>query len=177
MSTNKLKSSRSKGKKCINQYIIEKELGKGSFATVHLGYDKETKNKYAIKEMNKALLMKKRIGNGNAFDCVLAELKVLQRLQHPNIIWLHEVIDDPKKDMIFLVTEWQKKGSVTPMSGKERLYFIDMLKALHYCHEVAKVVHRDIKPDNIMLNHNDEAVLIDFGVSEIVDKPEDLMLN
>jgi serine/threonine protein kinase len=56
------------------------------------------------------------------------------------------------------------------MIGKEmRFYFIDMLKALHYCHVVAKVVHRDIKPDNIMLNHNDEAVLIDFGVSEIVD--------
>jgi [calcium/calmodulin-dependent protein kinase] kinase len=63
------------------------------------------------------------------------------------------------------------------MSGKERLYFIDMLKALHYCHVVAKVVHRDIKPDNIMLNHNDEAVLIDFGVSEIVDNQEDLMLD
>ena len=63
------------------------------------------------------------------------------------------------------------------MSGKERLYFIDMLKALHYCHVVAKVIHRDIKPDNIMLNHNDEAVLIDFGVSEIVDNQEDLMLD
>jgi serine/threonine protein kinase len=128
--------------------------------------------------MNKALLMKKRTGNGkNAFDRVLAELRVLKRLKHPNILWLHEIIDDPKKDKIFLVTEWQKKGSVTPMSGKERLYLIDMLKALHYCHVVAKVVHRDIKPDNIMLNHNDEAVLIDFGVSEIVDNPEDIMLD
>ena len=58
-----------------------------------------------------------------------------------------------------------------------RLYFIDMLKALFYCHETAKVVHRDIKPDNIMINHNDEAVLIDFGVSAIVDKPEDLILD
>jgi non-specific serine/threonine protein kinase len=51
-----------------------------------------------------------------------------------------------------------------------RLYFIDMLKALHYCHVTAKVVHRDIKPDNIMINHNDEAVLIDFGLSETVDR-------
>lgn len=40
-----------------------------------------------------------------------------------------------------------------------------MLNALYYCHEIAKVIHRDIKPDNIMLNHNNEAVLIDFGVS------------
>jgi serine/threonine protein kinase len=44
-------------------------------------------------------------------------------------------------------------------------YFRDMLKAIYYCHNVIKVFHRDIKPDNIVINHNQEAVLIDFGVS------------
>ena len=48
-----------------------------------------------------------------------------------------------------------------------RLYLIDMLKALHYCHYIVNVIHRDIKPDNIMINHNDEAVIIDFGVSAL----------
>ena len=48
-----------------------------------------------------------------------------------------------------------------------------MLKALHYCHNVTKVIHRDIKPENIMINHNEEAVLIDFGVSFMVDQQED----
>ena len=48
-----------------------------------------------------------------------------------------------------------------------------MLKALHYCHKVVKVIHRDIKPDNIMLNHNDVAVLIDFGVSAIIEGEDD----
>lgn len=47
-----------------------------------------------------------------------------------------------------------------------------MLKALYYCHKVVKVIHRDIKPDNIMINHNNEAVLIDFGVSAIVEDQE-----
>jgi serine/threonine protein kinase len=56
-------------------------------------------------------------------------------------------------------------------------YFVDMLKALHYCHNVANVIHRDIKPDNIMLNHNNEAVLIDFGVSALVDNKEDLLFD
>ena len=154
----------------INQYIIDKKLGQGSFATVYLGVDKDTGVKYAIKEMNKSLLMKQKSGSKTAYDCVLEELKILQRLQHPNIIWLHEVINDPKKDKIYLVTEWQKKGSLQPGKGDMRLYFIDMLKALKYCHETAKVVHRDIKPDNIMINHNDEAVLIDFGISEIVEQ-------
>ena len=49
-----------------------------------------------------------------------------------------------------------------------------MLKALYYCHNVIKVFHRDIKPDNIMINHNYEAVLIDFGVSTLM---EDIDLN
>ena len=51
-----------------------------------------------------------------------------------------------------------------------RHYVVDMVKALHYCHRVIGVIHRDIKPDNIMVNHNDEAVLIDFGVSALVDE-------
>jgi len=54
-----------------------------------------------------------------------------------------------------------------------RIYFCDMLKALHYCHNVIKLIHRDIKPENIMINHNEEAVLIDFGVSFLVDQQED----
>ena len=50
---------------------------------------------------------------------------------------------------------------------------MDMLKALYYCHETVKVIHRDIKPDNIMINHNNEAILIDFGVSALFDQQED----
>ena len=53
-----------------------------------------------------------------------------------------------------------------------------MLKALFYCHKVVKVIHRDIKPDNIMINHDDVAVLIDFGVSAIIEgKDNDEMQN
>ena len=50
---------------------------------------------------------------------------------------------------------------------------IDMLKALNYCHRIIKVIHRDIKPENIMINHNNEAVLIDFGVSALLNDRED----
>ena len=122
------------------------------------------------------------MGNTNAYQSVIEELKVLKMLNHPNVIWLNEIIDDPKKDKLYVVTEWLNKGSLGELLEKKnegktnrvglplsqvKEYLRDMLKALYYCHDVAKVFHRDIKPDNIMINHNNEAVLIDFGVSAL----------
>jgi serine/threonine protein kinase len=104
VSTTNLKKFKEEGKKMINQYSVEMTLGKGSFATVLLCTDSLTGNKYAIKQMNKKTLSRKKCGPGmNALDCVIEELKVLKSLEHPNIIWLHEIIDDPKKDSIYLV--------------------------------------------------------------------------
>ena len=52
-----------------------------------------------------------------------------------------------------------------------------MLKALHYCHKVIGIVHRDIKPDNIMINKTGEAVLIDFGISTTYTLEDDDDVN
>ena len=114
-------------------------------------------------------------------------------------MFLYEIIDDPNKNDLYLVTEYYKSGSLFDKVAEKnvktfihnegckcdgrtqdmitvgldeysaRVYFVDMLKALYYCHNVIKVIHRDIKPDNIMINHNNVAVLIDFGVSALVD--------
>ena len=51
-----------------------------------------------------------------------------------------------------------------------RQFLRDILRALFYCHNTIKVIHRDIKPDNIVLNNNYEAILIDFGVCALVEK-------
>lgn len=197
MSTRSLITYRGKNKKqFINQYKIVKQLGTGAFATVKLCVDKNTNKSYAIKIMNKERLKKIRQGKDkNAYDCVMDELKVMERLEHPNIIWLHEIIDDPNQKEIYLVTEYHCKGSLGSMieklnkdkkptdkyrglkPSKVRMYLIDIMRALYYCHKVIKVIHRDIKPDNIMVNHNEEAVLIDFGVSALVDTQDDDTLN
>ena len=63
--------------------------------------------------MNKKDLQKKKVGgNKSAYESVVEELKVLQMLEHPNIIWLYEIIDDPKKDKLYVVTEWMTRGSL-----------------------------------------------------------------
>ena len=60
--------------------------------------------------MDKELLKKKQAGPGkNAFDCVLQELEVMQRLEHPNIIFLHEIINDPKKAKFIWLPNGRKK--------------------------------------------------------------------
>jgi len=51
-------------------------------------------------------------------------------------------------------------------------YLVDMLKALYYCHDVVGLIHRDIKPDNIVINHNDEAILVDFGISALIEETD-----
>jgi serine/threonine protein kinase len=59
------------------------------------------------------------INGQNGYDCLVEELKVLKRLEHPNIIFLQEIIDDNKKDNIFLVTEYHSKGSITDQVEKK----------------------------------------------------------
>lgn len=181
----------------INSYMVEKTLGKGTYATVYLCTETNTNVQYAMKKMNKKDLKRKKV-----YDCLKEELKVLSTLEHPNVIWLEEIIDDPNKDNICLVTEYHSKGSLgdkmraindklkqycynenVPYQAiglklkDARTYFIEMLKALYYCHKIVKVIHRDIKPDNIMINHNNEAVLIDFGVSALIDQQDDDLID
>ena len=74
--------------------------------------------------MNKKLLKRKDCGNNrSAYDCVLEELKVLQRLEHPHIIWLYEIIDDQRKDEIYLVTEYHSRGSVGDLVAERNKKF------------------------------------------------------
>jgi serine/threonine protein kinase len=108
----------------INQYVIISTLGKGSFATVLLCKDTKTSEQFAIKKMNKKALKQKKAGAGKtAYDCVVEELKVLARLDHPNIIYLKEIIDDPKKDHIYLVTLWLTKGTLGDLVVKKNSIF------------------------------------------------------
>jgi serine/threonine protein kinase len=97
----------------LNEYQFKRPLGEGCFAKVYLYQHIKTKKKYAVKKLVKKKLKSLQIGSSNftASDFSKEELKTLKKLHHPNIIWLHEVIDDSDGN-IYLVTDYYPNGSL-----------------------------------------------------------------
>lgn len=107
----------------------------------------------------------------------------MKKLNHPNLVSLIEVLDDPEEDSLYMVLEMCNKGVImnvglqenaTPYSEEEcRCWFRDLILGIEYLHAQG-VVHRDIKPDNLLLTDDDVLKIVDFGVSEMFEKPEDM---
>lgn len=109
------------------------------------------------------------------------EIAIMKKLNHPNLVQLIEVLDDPEEDSLYMVLEMCKKGVImkvgleetaTPYDEEEcRCWFRDLILGIEYLHAQG-VVHRDIKPDNLLLTDDDVLKIVDFGVSEMFEKPE-----
>ncbi|PWY97001.1 Pkinase-domain-containing protein [Testicularia cyperi] len=111
------------------------------------------------------------------------EIAILKKLHHPHVVKLYEVLDDPSKDSLYMVFEFCPDGKVIDIRLNEtveplpeepaRCYFIQILLGVEYLHE-NDIVHRDIKPDNILLSEDRTVCkIVDFGVSEMFLKPGD----
>lgn len=101
------------------------------------------------------------------------EIQLLNQLDHPNIVRYYETYDDVY--FIYLVMELCTGGELheiflsNPKNMTESFVSLQMsklLKALHHCH-AQNIIHRDIKPHNIMFDSSGEVKLIDFGVSKV----------
>lgn len=108
----------------------------------------------------------------------------MKKLNHPNLVSLIEVLDDPNEDSLYMVLEMCKKGVVMKVGMDEkadpydsescRCWFRDLILGIEYLHAQG-VVHRDIKPDNLLLTQDDVLKVVDFGVSEIFEKHSEMM--
>ena len=149
----------------IENYLMSKELGKGSYASVKLATHILTKDKYAIKIYTKCSLLNKQKKN-----TVKNEINILKQLDHVNIMKLYEVIDTEK--YLYLILEYIKGCSLLDLIKKEHDHrlkekrainiFNQIVQAIAYCHS-KNICHRDIKLENILIKKNDEVKIIDFG--------------
>ena len=151
--------------KRIEDYLITKELGKGSCAVVKLATHKITKDKFAIKIYTKEFLL-----DPQKRSVVRNEINILKQLDNEYIMKLYEEIDTP--DYLYLVLEYingiplidilkNEKNGFLPEKRAKKL-IIQIIKGIIYLHS-KNICHRDIKLENILVMKNDTIKIIDFG--------------
>jgi len=102
-------------------------------------------------------------------------------LHHPNIVELHEVINDQGSANLFLVMQYLKGQSLDELTEKPtqrevKKWSRQLISALYMCHVQAKVAHRDIKPENLKVNgEQKDLVMYDFGASLCFKGDDDLV--
>ena len=120
----------------------------------------------------------------NPLYLIKEEIAIMKKLNHSNLVSLFEVLDDPNEDSLYMVLEMCKKGVIMkvgvderadPYSEEEcRCWFRDLILGIEYLHAQG-VVHRDIKPDNLLLTEDDVLKIVDFGVSEMFEKESEML--
>lgn len=161
--------------KSIGSFNIIKEAGSGGMGIVYIGQrdDKEFEQKVAIKILRNGLTTEYLVKRFQK------ERQTLANLQHPNIAKLFDggTTDD---DLPYLIMEFIDGIPITDYCDEHNLNIKQRLKlfqavcdAVQYAHQNL-VVHRDIKPGNILVNKEGRPKLLDFGVAKLIDEESDL---
>jgi len=154
--------------KMEDQFILKEELGRGAFAIVYKGISKTTNEAVAIKIINKLTIKPKDL------QMLSREIKIMKKLQHPNIVQLYDVFETG--ECLYLVMEVMAGGELFDQIIKRGHYNEDdarrvieqILVGVEYMHNHG-VVHRDLKPENLLCNADGETLKIgDFGMSKDV---------
>ncbi|ACO65903.1 predicted protein, partial [Micromonas commoda] len=169
----------------LNQYVVIKDLGQGAFGKVKLCLNTQTNRLCALKCINRRSLRRKfgaGLARGGASGDVglQREIAIMKKLVHPNVVRLYEVIDDAVGQYMFLALEYVPGGPVYDPAryggegmGEElaRHYLREICRGLDFLH-VNGVVHRDLKPDNLLKKTDGGVKICDFGVSELFEYDE-----
>jgi serine/threonine protein kinase len=148
-------------------YDIEREIGQGAFATVYLARDLKHERKVAIK----VLLADPASETGELR--FIREIRLLARLQHPNILPLHD--SGHVETLLYYVMPYVGGETLRDRINRERQLSVDVAcniardaaDALGYAHSQG-IIHRDIKPENILLSAG-HPIVADFGIARAID--------
>jgi serine/threonine-protein kinase len=153
------------GQKIGERYTIERELGRGGMGAVYLATDGKLSERVALKIINAGY------GDPAAIDRFRREVAAARKVTHPNVIRIHDLVEDG--GMVLLSMEYvdgmtlaQYLGRVGALRVDEGRFVVgqvcDGVAAAH----TAGVVHRDLKPGNVLLDHEKRVKVIDFGLAK-----------
>lgn len=151
----------------IPGYRLLRQLGRGGMATVYLAVQESVDREVALKIMSPALLVDPNFG-----ERFLREAKIAARLHHRHVVGIHDV--GRAGDYHYIAMEYVSGGQALPKDGsaREPAFALRVVReiagALNYAQEKG-FVHRDVKPDNILLRDDGSAVLTDFGIARALD--------
>ncbi|XP_055645947.1 LOW QUALITY PROTEIN: cyclin-dependent kinase 16 [Falco peregrinus] len=153
----------------LETYVKLDKLGEGTYATVYKGRSKLTENLVALKEI--------RLEHEEGAPCTaIREVSLLRDLKHANVVTLHDIVHTPQ--CLTLVFEYLDRdlkqylddcGSVISMHNV-KLFLFQLLRGLAFCHR-HKVLHRDLKPQNLLLSRRGDLKLADFGLARAKSIP------
>ncbi|GAB4817522.1 hypothetical protein N2152v2_004568 [Parachlorella kessleri] len=183
--TTKLQVGVLEGTTFLNQYVVVDTLGRGTYGNVKLCLNVTDDTLYAVKAVNKKLLRRQaqsgRTLGRNPVDDLKREVEVMRALDHPNLIKLREVIEDKEGGKVLMVLEYASGGALVKQDQLTRehhmpepmaqYYFKHIVAGLAHLH-ANRVVHGDLKPENVLLSGDGTLKIADFGQSQFFEKKD-----
>jgi serine/threonine-protein kinase len=158
-------------------YELDREIGRGGMGIVYKARDRRLKRSVAIKVLPPELSFRSEIRTR-----FLREAETAAQLSHPNIVPIYSV--DERDGMVYFVmalvegenlaVRLHQRGALE--ADETRRILLEVARALDYAHERG-VVHRDIKPDNILIQHDGRVMVTDFGIARAVTEGSDARLT
>ncbi|XP_077232836.1 putative serine/threonine protein kinase IREH1 isoform X2 [Tasmannia lanceolata] len=166
----------SKDRTSIDDFEIIKPISRGAFGRVFLAKKRTTGDLFAIKVLKKADMIRK-----NAVESILAERDILISVRNPFVVRFFYSFTC--QENLYLVMEYLNGGDLYSLlrnlgcldEDVARIYIAEVVLALEYLHSLG-VVHRDLKPDNLLIAHDGHVKLTDFGLSKVglINSTDDL---
>ncbi|EPZ33161.1 kinase-like protein [Rozella allomycis CSF55] len=162
-------------KNFIIRLLIVRSVGKGAFGKVRIIQKKDDKKMYALKYINKEKCIKMK-----AVDNIIQERILLENLEHPFIVNMRYAFQDDEN--MFMVIDLMLGGDLRYHLDRQfnlpekqvRFYAAEISEAIRYLHS-NKVVHRDLKPDNLLLDENGHVHITDFNIAVYLPTDDKLL--